>query len=168
MICLALFLLLMVPRNARAEDWPGWRGPRGDGSSLDERPPLHWNGATGENIAWKTPIPGVGHASPIVSGDRVFVTSCLEGDGRRVLIALDRHSGQIAWQQTVIEAPLEKRHKLNSRASGTPATDGELVYVSFLEADFASDNERTPGWSFPAGSPARTGSARRRCCSRIW
>jgi len=142
---IVLLLVVGTSETARAEDWPGWRGPRGDGSSLDAQPPLKWHGPTGENIAWKTPIPGVGHASPIVSGNRLFVASCLEEDDRRVLIALDRQTGQSVWQQTVLEAPLEKRHKLNSRASGTPVTDGKLVFVSFLEPDFTSDNERTPG-----------------------
>jgi len=144
-LCLGFLVLLTTTSMSSAEDWPGWRGPRGDGSSLDEQPPLKWNGSTGENVAWKTPIPGVGHASPIVWQDRVFVTSCLEDNDARVLIALDRDTGKVLWQQTVLAAPLEKRHKLNSRASGTPVTDGRMVYVSFLEPDFASDNERTPG-----------------------
>jgi outer membrane protein assembly factor BamB len=142
-----LMMSLMVALSvvASAEDWPGWRGPRGDGTSLDEHPPLKWNGRTGENVAWKTRISGVGHASPIVWQDRVFVPTCLEDTDARVLIALDRGTGTVAWQQTVLEAPLEKRHKLNSRASGTPVTDGQLIFASFLEPDFASNNERTPG-----------------------
>lgn len=144
--CVLMMCLVVVRLGvASAEDWPGWRGPRGDGTSLDEHPPLKWNGGTGENIAWKTKIPGVGHASPIVWQDRVFVPTCLEDTDARVLIALDRGTGEIAWQQTVLEAPLEKRHKLNSRASGTPVTDGQLIFASFLEPDFASNNERTPG-----------------------
>jgi outer membrane protein assembly factor BamB len=142
--CLGLIVLLMT-LPASAEDWPGWRGPRGDGTSLETNTPLHWNGTTGENIAWKTPIPGVGHASPIVWRDRVFVATCLEDSEARVLMALDRDTGKPLWQQAVLEAPLEKRHKLNSRASGTPVTDGTLIYTSFLEPDFSSTNDRTPG-----------------------
>lgn len=140
-----LWMLFAAVSMTSAEDWPGWRGPRGDGSSTEAHVPLNWNGVTGENIAWKTPIPGVGHASPIVWQDRVFVTTCVEEQNQRLLLCLDRRSGQVLWQQAVLDAPLEKRHKLNSRASGTPVTDGQLVYVTFLEPDFASSNERTPG-----------------------
>jgi outer membrane protein assembly factor BamB len=139
-----LALLVLIPA-ARAEDWSGWRGPRGDGTSEESNVPTTWNGKTGENIAWKTRIPGVGHSSPIVWGERVFVASCLEETGDRVLVCLDRKDGRVLWQQTVLQAPLEKHHKLNSRASGTPATDGKLVYLSFLEPDFSDPNKRTPG-----------------------
>jgi outer membrane protein assembly factor BamB len=128
-----------------AENWPGWRGPRGDGSSQEANLPTKWNGETGDNIAWKTPLPATGHSSPIVWQDHIFLVGCDEKSGDRVLLALDRTSGELLWQKTVLTAPLEKKHSLNSFASGTPATDGQLVYVSFLEPDFASDKERTPG-----------------------
>jgi outer membrane protein assembly factor BamB len=127
------------------ENWPGWRGPRGDGTSQETQIPTSWNGQTGENIAWKTEIPGTGHSSPIVWGDRVFVVTCLDDKSERALLCLDRRTGKILWQKTVLAAPLEKKHSLNSFASGTPATDGKLVYVSLLAADFASQTERTPG-----------------------
>lgn len=130
-----LLALAFTADFARAENWPGWRGPRGDGTSAEEDLPLRWNGETGENIAWKAEIPGVGHSSPIVWGDRVFLTTCLLDSKERVLLCLDRKSGKILWQKTVVTSPLETKHGLNSYASGTPATDGELVYVSFLETD---------------------------------
>lgn len=137
--------LLLGSAMAWAEDWPGWRGPRGDGSSRETDVPVEWNGPTGKNIAWKVPLPGAGHASPIVLGDHVFVTTCVEESGERKLLCLNRTSGAVQWTSTPLKAPLEKRHKLNSRASGTPATDGTSVYVTFLEPDFGSDTERTPG-----------------------
>ena len=117
-----------------AENWPGWRGPRGDGTSTDQGVPTEWDGATGKNILWKTPIPGKGHASPIIWKDRVFVVSCLPEEKSRVLVALDRRTGKLVWQKAVIKADLETKHSLNSRASGTPVTDGKLVYVTFFEA----------------------------------
>lgn len=95
--------------------------------------PTKWDGAQGDNIAWKTEIPGTGHASPVVWQDRVFVASCLEEENDRLLISLDRASGKVLWQRSVMKSPLEKKHHLNSYASSTPATDGKLVYVSFLE-----------------------------------
>lgn len=116
-----------------AEDWPGWRGPRGDGSSLETGLPTDWDGPTGRNIRWKTPIPGVGHASPIVWGDRIFVVSCRESELQRLLICLDRRSGRILWEREVLRSPLERKHRLNSYASSTPATDGRSVYVTFLD-----------------------------------
>jgi outer membrane protein assembly factor BamB len=61
---------------AWAEDWPAWRGPRGDGSSREHGIPTEWDGPEERNVAWETALPGVGHASPIVWGDRIFLASC--------------------------------------------------------------------------------------------
>ena len=125
----ALILALAVP--ARAENWPGWRGPHGDGTSTEKNVPTRWSATN--NIVWQTSLPGAGHASPIVWGNRIFtVTAVPETEGRD-LLCLDRESGKILWQQTVIKSPLEKKHQLNSHASSTPATDGKLIYVAFLD-----------------------------------
>ena len=124
--------ILLVP-HADAENWPGWRGPRGDGSA-DVAGPMQWDGESGENVRWKTALPGEGHSCPIIWGDKVFVTACLPSTEERVLICLHRDTGQQLWQKTVLKARLESKHALNSYASSTPATDGELVFVSFLEA----------------------------------
>ncbi len=130
---------------AETENWPGWRGPRGDGTSLERNIPIRWDGPLMTNVAWRAPVPGRAHSSPIVWEDKIFLSTCLEEEGDRVLICFDRPTGNLLWQQTVIEAPLEKLHRLNSYASGTPATDGERVYVAYLEPDFASRKEVTPG-----------------------
>lgn len=132
---LPLFAACLVTITAQAENWPGWRGPRGDGSSNSTTPPLKWNAETGEGILWKTEIPGIGHASPIIWEDRAFIVTCDLDAQARQLIALDTNQGTILWKQDVIKAKLEKKHALNSFASGTPATDGELVYVTFFQAD---------------------------------
>jgi outer membrane protein assembly factor BamB len=115
----------------QAENWPGWRGPRGDGTSLEAHVPLHWSGSS--NAAWKAEVPGVGHASPIVWGDRVLTVSALLDSQERVLLCYDRRTGRALWQRTVVTSPLERKHTLNSFASSTPATDGNLVYVAFLD-----------------------------------
>lgn len=130
---------------AAEENWPGWRGPRGDGVSLEPNVPTTWNGTTGDNIAWKVAIPGRGHGSPIIWENRIFLVSCLEETGERVLIALDRATGKTIWQQVVLKAPLEHKHNENSFASCTPVTDGKSIYVSFLAPNFGSVKERTPG-----------------------
>jgi outer membrane protein assembly factor BamB len=123
-------ILCLVPTSVKAENWPGWRGPRGDGTSREQNVPRTWSAT--ENIRWKTPIPGKGHSSPIVWGERVFVTTCLEKKGERVLICLDRRDGKILWQRVALNAPLEEKHPLNSFASSTPVTDGKHVWVAFL------------------------------------
>ena len=146
---LVIFLgLLLLPRLAVAENWPMWRGPRGDGTSMETNVPVHWSPT--ENIAWRVAIPGKGHASPIVWEDRVFVVTCLPPSQERVLVCLDRRTGVRRWQRTVVQAPLENHHPLNSRASSTPATDGRRVYVTFLEPDgsrvpYQADRHVTPG-----------------------
>jgi outer membrane protein assembly factor BamB len=124
-------VLLAMPVAAGAENWPGWRGPRGDGSSLETNVPLHWSASS--NVLWKSELPGTGHASPIVWGGRVFTVSALAESESRLLLCLDRKSGALLWQKTVLTAPLEHMHRLNSHASGTPVTDGNCIYVAFLD-----------------------------------
>jgi outer membrane protein assembly factor BamB len=134
----SLFTALAVGLSAAlaaAENWPGWRGPRGDGTSREKNVPTRWSAT--ENIAWKTELPGWGHASPIVWEDRVFTVTCVPETEERLLLCLDRQSGKILWQQAVVKSPLERKHRLNSHASSTPATDGELVFVSFLDVQDA-------------------------------
>lgn len=124
-------VLLLGSRDAQAENWPGWRGPRGDGTSLETNVPIQWSAT--ENVVWKTPLPGLGHSSPVVWGDRVFLTTALTESHERILLGLDRKTGRILWQQTVVRSPLEAKNNENSYASSTPATDGERVFVTFLD-----------------------------------
>src|SRR5690349_18195041 len=93
-----LAFALLVTTAVSAEEWPGWRGPRGDGTSTEKNIPLKFSG-DGEQLRWKTEIPGKGHSSPIVWGDRVFVTSCIESDQKRMLYCLDRADGKIRWER---------------------------------------------------------------------
>ncbi len=129
-----VLIFLAVAPPAVSENWQGWRGPRGDGTSNEKDLPVKWNGKTGENIAWKVALPGTGHASPITWDDKVFTVSTLDS-GERVLLCLDRKDGKVRWQRTVFKGPLETIHRLNSRASSTPATDGKLVFATFLKVD---------------------------------
>jgi len=129
-LCTVAFLLIGIA-FARAENWPCWRGPRLDGTSLETQIPRSWN--SGSNVAWKTELPGTGHASPIVWNERIFTVTAVSETEARVLLCLDRKTGKLLWQKTVVTAPMERKHNLNSHASSTPATDGELVYVAFLD-----------------------------------
>ncbi len=119
-----------LPRPS-GEDWPSWRGPRMDGTSLEKGIPLKWSKT--ENVLWKTPLPGKGHSSPIVWGDRVFVTCCAENDLKRLLLCLNRLDGKVIWEREVLQSKLERKHRENSFSSSTPCTDGKHVWVTFLE-----------------------------------
>ena len=125
-----LLFLVIGSSFLHAENWPQWRGPRTDGTSHDKGFPTK---VDAETILWRTPLPGEGHASPIVWDDRVFVAACLPESEERVLISLDRSTGKVVWQTTVLKAPVESIHKLNSHASSTPATDGTRIYTAFLD-----------------------------------
>ena len=114
-----------------ADDWPAWRGPRGDGISLESNGPLHWS--TTDNIRWKTPIPGTGLSSPIVAGELVFVTTGLAEDQSRHLIALDRKDGRVRWDRALLSAPPGQMHRLNTTASSTPLCDGERIITVFTD-----------------------------------
>ena len=130
---LAYIISLSLCFSASAENWPGWRGPRGDGTT-DQTIVLSWDGQSGKNVRWKQPITGVGHSSPIIWEDRIFLTTCIPESRERLLLCLDRTTGQERWSKTVLEARLESKHARNSYASSTPATDGQYIYVTFLEA----------------------------------
>lgn len=132
-ILLVLAVSLCTTPSTDAENWPGWRGPRGDGTSTSQSVPISWDATSGKNLLWKTPLTAEGHSSPIIHGNRAYIVGCIKATKQRTLVALDAHTGKVAWEQTVLAAPLESKHSLNSYASGTPVTDGKTIYVSFLE-----------------------------------
>jgi outer membrane protein assembly factor BamB len=136
-----------------AGSWPSFRGPQASGIAEHQNLPERWDGKTGENILWHTPIPGLAHSSPIVWGDRIFLTSAcstdpkasfrpgLYGDGdastdrsvqKWMLYALDKRTGKIVWERVVHQGvPIEKRHIKSTYANSTPATDGRIVVTWF-------------------------------------
>ena len=128
---IALMAIGVSGSQSTAGDWPGWRGPQGDGVVRDANVPLKWSAGT---AAWKTKIPGVGYSSPIIKGDRIFLTSSgVDKPTDRCLICVDRKTGKIEWAKEVFDSPIEKMHRLNSPASSTPACDDQRVYVVFAE-----------------------------------
>ncbi len=134
-----IFRLFLLPLffassvNLQAQNWPGWRGPSGDGTSAEINLPVKWDAST--NVKWKSEVPGVGYSSPIVWGDRLFMASAILKTNERILVCFDSNTGDLLWQKTVIKAPLENKHNDNSYASGTPATDGKHIYVAFLDGE---------------------------------
>jgi outer membrane protein assembly factor BamB len=115
--------------SAVAENWPAWRGPQGSGVSSEKALPLTWNKT--DNIRWRVDLPGPGNSSPIVWGDRVFVSQAVEAENRRTLMCFDRATGERLWQKGVTYTEEEPTHDTNPYCAGTPATDGEYVYVCF-------------------------------------
>jgi len=132
-LCSVMSLVIALSGVVLAENWPGWRGPRGDGTSHEKNVPVRWSET--QNVVWKVPIPGKGHASPIVWGKHIFVVTAIKEKKQRILLCLDRKDGKILWERAVLESPPERINSLNSYASSTPATDGQRVYVSFLDRD---------------------------------
>ncbi len=128
------FLIAQLPAPARAGDsWPGWRGPHGDGKVPEEKPPLKWDATTG--ILWKTPVPGRGHSSPTVQGNRIFLATADEAGGTQSVLAFDRDTGRRLWEKSLFSQGLDpKAHKRNTQASCSIACDGEKVFALFMNA----------------------------------
>ncbi|HEY2962575.1 MAG TPA: PQQ-binding-like beta-propeller repeat protein [Pyrinomonadaceae bacterium] len=138
---------------ATTGSWPSFRGPNASGIAEGQNLPDEWNAKTGQNILWRTPIPGLSHSSPIVWGNRIYVTSAvssdpkatfkpgLYGDGdaskdrsihQWMIYALDKHTGKILWERVAFQGePREKRHIKATYANSTPATDGRIVVAWF-------------------------------------
>lgn len=128
--------LLFITSAVNAQNWPQFRGPNGQGHSTEVGLPLKWSAT--ENIAWKTELPGESWSSPIVWGNRVFVTTATDGGVSCRVIALDRKTGAILWNKEVFKQTIRRKEGRNSYATPTPATDGKLVYTCFGEGSFAA------------------------------
>ena len=112
------------------DDWPWWRGTNHDNVSRSEKePPTQWSEA--ENILWKTPIPGIGHGTPCLWGDRIFLPTADEKTKTQYLLCLDRRKGRILWQKKIHQGDFVDRNPRNSQASSSPACDGVYVYAAF-------------------------------------
>jgi outer membrane protein assembly factor BamB len=151
-LCLAL-PCLALPCLAHAQDWPSFRGRNASGVADGQRAPERWDAARGVNVAWKTPIPGLGHGSPIVWGRRLFVATAISSDPQAIfkpgldgsvdyrtdvspqewrVYCLDTRTGKILWVRLAhAGTPRIKRHPKSSHASATPATDGRHLVVFF-------------------------------------
>ncbi|MGH9346617.1 MAG: PQQ-binding-like beta-propeller repeat protein [Vicinamibacterales bacterium] len=149
----------LLDARADGQPWPSFRGPQASGIGDGQGPPLSWDATTSRNVVWKAALPGLGHSSPVVWGDRVFVTTAVssretpvfrrdvrtrEGDvinidssGDRTshawrVYCIDRRTGKILWDTTAHQGvPRVDRHLRNTHATATPATNGEYVVVFF-------------------------------------
>ncbi|MEO8680259.1 MAG: PQQ-binding-like beta-propeller repeat protein [Vicinamibacterales bacterium] len=165
---------VLPPASAKGGAWPSFRGPEAAGVAEGQQLPDQWNPATGENVLWRTPIPGLAHSSPIVWGDLIFVTSAISskpnatfkpglyGDGdasddrsvhRWMLYAVDKRTGKIRWERTAAQGePLNKRHIKSTYASASPATDGRVVVAWFgSQGIYAYDMNGSLRWKVDLG-----------------
>ncbi len=177
LIILALGLDFGISAAPAETDWPQWRGPEGTGVAAGAHPPQEWSAE--KNLRWKVEIPGKGHASPIILGERIFLTTAIstpreipqpeveeeDGPGRRrrniqptyvqrfVTLALDRGTGEVVWQHTSREsAPHEGTHQDATWASSSPITDGEHLFANFgSNGLFAYDLEGKLLWQKDLG-----------------
>lgn len=165
--CLPLLLLPLLTAPAVAqEDWTMFRGPAGSGVSKATGLPLTWSEKTGENIVWKTPIPGKGWSSPVVLGKQVWLTTAPADGKSRSAVCVDRDSGKILEEVKVFDTPkkLYTDHVFNSHASPSPVVEDGRVYVHYgsggtacidtrtfeilwTRTDFTCDHWRAPGSS---------------------
>lgn len=124
--CLIVFLCSIT---AQAEkNWAGWRGPQQTGHAHEQGLPTAW---AKDAITWKTSLKGSGHSSPVIWGERIFLTSALENGRQRVVICLDRKDGRILWERVAWTGDPERTHPMNGWASATCATDGKRLYAFF-------------------------------------
>ncbi|HVK13649.1 MAG TPA: PQQ-binding-like beta-propeller repeat protein, partial [Gemmataceae bacterium] len=119
--------LLLLASPLLAADWPRFRGPEGLGTAADKNIPVAF---TPKDYHWKTPIPGKGNSSPIVSNGKVFLQTASEDGAKRMLVCVDAVSGKIDWAKETRGGPA-RTHAKNSLASSTPAADGRHVYAVF-------------------------------------
>ena len=142
LICLAAIaaepslptLVEMIPAPGDGKKyWPRWRGPSGQGIAEGSGYPDAWSDQ--ENVIWKTELPGRGNSSPILWGDRIFLTTAYESGlwplykVRRAILCLRRDNGKLLWEAVAPDASPERANRKNGYASGTPATDGERIYA---------------------------------------
>ncbi|HXE81637.1 MAG TPA: PQQ-binding-like beta-propeller repeat protein [Vicinamibacterales bacterium] len=153
-------------------DWPSFRGPGAAGVANSATPPITWDLESGRHVVWSTEIPGLGHSSPVVWGDRVFVTTAVRvtpsGEPARDdvdpasamraphawrLYCLDRRTGRVVWERTAHQGvPRVKHHAKASHASATPATDGtHVVALMGSEGLFTYDMNGTLVWKRDLG-----------------
>ena len=166
-------LLIASLSIAYAENWPGWRGPGSLGISEDAVIPVVWD--MSKNVKWKVAVPGLGHSSPIVWGDKVFVTTAVSTDPKEdywekgfprierkpdaaeiswKVLCFDRDTGKLLWDQTAVrKKPANARHTKNSYASQTPVTDGAFIYAFFGDQGiFCYDFQGKLIWSRDLGT----------------
>jgi outer membrane protein assembly factor BamB len=152
-LILALFLFTpAVGSNASAAEWnwPQWRGPGQDGHTKETGLPTKWDDSS---VVWRTPLKGEGQSSPVVWGERVFLTQSRNRGRQRVVLCINRNDGRILWEKTAWTGIPERTHGDNGWASSTPVTDGKHVYAFFGHGGglFCYRMDGSLAWNKPLG-----------------
>jgi len=156
LIVLAGYGLTSAP--GRAEPWPQWRGPHGDGIATETDLPGTWSKS--KNVAWRTPLPGRAGATPCVWGDRIYLTSndesAADSSGRSgddlVLVAIDTADGRIVWKRRVTGGNKDARSGEGNSASPSPCTDGEHIWTFFSTGVLSChDRDGSEVWTLNVG-----------------
>lgn len=139
-ILCTLLLALLARASTHAADWPQWRGPSGQGLVTDGELPTKWDAKTGENVLWKAPLPkgDTPYSSPIIQGDRVFITLAMNKTREHHVLCFDRKQGTLLWDTTVEPGPWNLTDLRGGYAASTPAADDAHVYVLFGSAVLAA------------------------------
>lgn len=152
MKCLAILVVCLSAITANAQNWPSFRGPNASGVAEGSNPPVTWDAEKAQNVLWRTAIPGLSHASPIVWGNNIFVITAISGDSKSsfqakdrgiglanddvkhtwMIYAIDKRNGKVLWSDKAYEGvPRAKRHVKATQANSTPVTDGRYVAALF-------------------------------------
>jgi len=132
--------------NATAENWPQWRGPRYDAVSRESGLPTEWSDS--QNVVWKVQLPGIGSATPVIWGDRIFLTSQADND---LLLLCFNIDGKEQWRHRLGQGGSRGREEENNSVSSSPSTDGKLVFALVGSGDFvALDLNGKEVWHFNA------------------
>ncbi len=130
-------------------NWPGWRGPRGDGHTAESGLPTRWDASS---VVWKTALKGSGQSSPTIWGDRIFLTTALDRGKQRLVFCVSAGDGRLLWEKVAWTGEPEKSHVMNGWASATCATDGEVVVAFFGKGGLHSYSvDGQPLWSRDLG-----------------
>ena len=132
---LLAFVLCLAASSLHASDWPNWRGPTHNGiAAAGEKPPVNWS--ENSNVEWKVAIPGRGHASPTIVGDRIYLPTADEQKQIQSVLCLARGNGKLIWRKDLHKNGFTKKgHRRKSHASSTVACDGSTLYVNFMSGD---------------------------------
>lgn len=146
--------LVLSVAATQAGDWSAWRGPLGKGiAEAGQQPPVEWSETT--NVVWKTPVPGRGHSSPTIHGDRIYLATADEQQQQQKLVAFERGTGRQVWITTLSSGGFPKTHPKNTHATCTVACDGERLFVTFHHHDrltlHAVDVDGGPLWQQDIG-----------------
>lgn len=133
---LILRVWLLVGLSVSGANWPGFRGASRQGVTEEKNLPVHWSGTS--NVLWRTEIPELGWSSPIVWGERIFLTTATEAGQSCRVLAIDKKSGKILWNTEVFRQVPSKKEGKNSYATPTPVTDGKHLFAIFADGSFAA------------------------------